>query len=208
MKILFIGPQCSGKGTQAEMLSKQLNIPYISTGNIFRENILGQTELGKLAKIYMSEGKLVPDEVTNNLVKNRFKNKDVEKGFILDGYPRNLSQAEFFNNVSPLDNVFEIDISDDEALLRILGRRSCKCGAVFHLKYNPPKKIGICDKCGGALFIRDDDKEEKIKERLRIYHQETKKLLDFYSEKGILIKINGEQPIQKVHKDIIRKLKI
>lgn len=205
MNILFIGPQGSGKGTQAEMLSKKLNIPYIATGNIFRENIVNKTGLGKMAKKFIDEGKLVPDEVTNNIAKDRLDKDDVKNGFIFDGYPRNLLQADFLDNIAKLDKVFEVYISDKEAIRRIAGRRSCKCGTVYHIEYNPPKVPDKCDKCGGELFIRDDDKEEKIKERLKIYHNETEKLIDYYTEKGILIKIDGEQPIAKVHKDIIEE---
>ncbi len=206
MNILFIGPQGSGKGTQAELLSKKLSIPYISTGNIFRENIVNETELGKMAKKFIDEGKLVPDEVTNNIVKDRLAKEDVKSGFIFDGYPRNLFQADFFDNIAKLDKVFEIYVSDKESIRRLADRRSCKCGAVYHLKYNPPKVPNKCDKCGGELFIREDDKEEKIKERLRIYHNETERLLNYYDKKGILITIDGEQPIAKVHSDVMGKV--
>ncbi|MFH1192439.1 MAG: adenylate kinase [bacterium] len=208
MNILFIGPQGSGKGTQVEMLSKKLNIPYISTGNIFRENIVNETELGKMAKKFINEGELVPDEVTNNIVEDRLSKDDVKNGFIFDGYPRNLLQADFLDNVAKLDKVFEIYISDKESIRRLADRRSCKCGAVYHLKYNPPVKPGLCDKCGEKLFIREDDKEEKIKERLKIYHKETEKILNYYDKKGILITIDGEQPIAKVHADVMEKLEV
>ncbi|MFH1029905.1 MAG: adenylate kinase [bacterium] len=204
MRILFIGPQGSGKGTQAEMLGKKLKIPYISTGNIFRENLAKGTELGRLAKKYMNEGKLVPDNVTNELVKDRLSWDDAKNGFILDGYPRNITQANFLTWIASLDKVFEVYISDKESLSRLSGRRSCReCGAIYHLTFNPPAKDGSCVKCGGKLYIREDDKAEKIKERLRIYHEETEKLIDYYSAKGILVKINGEQSIEKVHKDVM-----
>lgn len=204
MNILFIGHQGSGKGTQAEKLGEKLNIPYISTGNIFRENIAGETELGKLAKSYIDEGKLVPDSVTNDLIRDRLFWDDAKSGFILDGYPRNIAQADFLSGIASLDKVFEVYISDEESLSRLSGRRSCrKCGAIYHLKYNPPKEDGVCSKCGGDLYIRDDDKEDKIKERLRIYHEETEKLLDYYRDKGVLARIDGEQSIEKVHEDII-----
>lgn len=206
MNILFIGPQGSGKGTQAELLGKKLEIPYISTGNIFRDNIANKTKLGNLAVKYINAGKLVPDKITNDLIKNRLAENNVKSGFILDGYPRNIKQAKFLDNLAHLDTVFEVYISDKESILRISGRRSCKCGAVYHLKFNPPGKKGICPKCGEKLFIRDDDTPLKIKERLKIYHSETKKLLDYYGKKGILININGRQPIAKVHKDIVKIL--
>ncbi|MFH0856927.1 MAG: nucleoside monophosphate kinase, partial [bacterium] len=144
MKILFIGPQGSGKGTQAELLGNKSKIPYISTGNIFRDNIAEETKLGKLAIKYINAGKLVPDKITNDLVKNRLSHKDIKKGFILDGYPRNLKQAKFLDTIAKLDIVFEIYISDKESIFRISGRRSCKCGAVYHLKFNPPERKGFC----------------------------------------------------------------
>lgn len=208
MNVLFIGPQGSGKGTQAQLLSKKFSIPYISTGNIFRENISNKTDLGKLALKYIDKGKLVPDKVTNDLINSRLSSNDARKGFILDGYPRNLKQARFLDNIAKLDIVFEVYISDKESVFRIAGRRSCKCGAVYHVKFKPPKRKGICDKCGGRLFIREDDKKEKIMERLRIYHDETEKLLPYYEKQGVLMKINGEQAISKVHKDIIKQFKI
>lgn len=208
MNVLFIGPQGSGKGTQAQLLSKKLSIPYISTGNIFRENISNKTDLGKLALKYIDRGKLVPDKVTNDLINSRLSSNDARKGFILDGYPRNLKQARFLDNIAKLDIVFEVYISDKESVFRIAGRRSCKCGAVYHVKFKPPKKKGVCDKCGGRLFIRDDDKKEKIMERLKIYHEETEKLLPYYEKQGVLMKINGEQAISKVQKDIIKQFKI
>lgn len=207
MNILFIGPQGSGKGTQAELLGNKFKIPYISTGNIFRDNIAEETKLGKLAIKYINTGKLVPDKITNDLVKDRLSHKDIKKGFILDGYPRNIAQAKFLDTIAKLDIVFEIYISDKESIFRIGGRRSCKCGAVYHLKFNLPKKKNLCDKCGGKLFIREDDTPFKIRERLKIYHNETKKLLDYYGKKGVLITINGEQPIKKVHKDVEKEIK-
>jgi len=203
MNIIFIGPQGSGKGTQAEMLNKKLNIPYVSPGNIFRENISNKTELGKLAAEYINKGKLAPDSVTNDLVKDRLQNDDVKNGFILDGYPRNSVQAEFLDRIAKIDVVLEIYISDEEAVSRLAGRRSCKCGAVYHLKYNPPKEEGKCDKCGGTLFVRDDDKEKEIKERLSIYHNQTETLLDNYKN---LVRINGEQSIEDVHADILKEI--
>ncbi|MFH0853886.1 MAG: adenylate kinase [bacterium] len=203
-KILFIGPQGSGKGTQAEKLGVKLNIPYISTGNIFRENISKKTKLGNVAQNFINEGKLVPNDFTNNLVKDRISWRDARRGFILDGYPRNTAQADFLSGIASLDKVFEVYISDGESLSRLSERRSCrKCGAIYHLKYNPSTEEGVCSKCGGELYIREDDKEDKIKERLRIYHEETEKLIEYYRDKGILIRIDGEQSIEKVHEDIM-----
>ncbi|MFC1613485.1 adenylate kinase [Patescibacteria group bacterium] len=206
MKIIFIGPQGSGKGTQAEMLNKKLNIPYIYPGNILRENIANKTKLGKLVAEYLNNGKLAPNSVTNDLVKDRLEKDDVKNGFILDGYPRNLIQAEFLDKIAKADIVLEIYISDEEAVSRLSGRRSCKCGAIYHIKYNPPKQEGKCDKCGGALFVREDDKEDGIKERLSIYHNQTEPLLNNYKKQGILVRINGEQSIEDVHRDVLKEV--
>ncbi|PIY96341.1 MAG: adenylate kinase [Candidatus Kerfeldbacteria bacterium CG_4_10_14_0_8_um_filter_42_10] len=205
-KIVVFGPQGSGKGTQAEFLSKELNIPWISTGNIYRQNIKAQTELGKLANQYIIEGKLVPDQVTNRLVAERLKEKDAQAGFILEGYPRNRGQAETLDQMTQISAVLEIAISDEEAIRRISGRRVCTCGMTFHIDFNPPKQEGICDQCGKKLFQREDDQEETIRQRLAIYHQNTEPLLKEYLKRGILIRVNGEQGISEVKKEIFQKM--
>ncbi len=205
MKIALIGPPASGKGTQAELLSKELKLPLISTGNLFRWQIRRKTKLGKMIEEIVNRGDLVPDEIVNKIIKKETKNK---RNFILDGYPRNLNQAIFLDSITSLDYVLEIWISDQEALKRLTLRRVCQCGKTYHLIYNPPKNEEICDECGRTLFIREDDQKEKVLKRLEIYHQQTKPLIDFYQKKGILVKINGEQPIKDVFSEILIKLKL
>lgn len=205
-RIIVFGPQASGKGTQAEILSQELKVPWISTGEIFRQNIQKQTDLGKLASQYLNKGKLVPDDVTNQLVAKRLKGTDILKGFVFDGYPRNRAQADALEGMTKIEVALEIWISDKEAIMRISGRRVCQCGMIYHIKFNPPKKESICDQCGAELIQREDDKEEAIKQRLAIYHQDTEPLLKLYLAKGILIRINGEQPIPKVTREIFQKL--
>jgi adenylate kinase len=196
MRILIIGPQGSGKGTQAKKLAEEFELKHISTGDIFRENIKGGTELGKLAKSYIDKGQLVPDDVTNKIVADALKGKD---NFILDGYPRNMGQAEFLDSVTHLDYVIEVKLEDEDVLLRLSGRRTCKeCGEIYHLNYKPSKRAGKCDFDDGDLFQRDDDKADAINKRLDIYHNETEPILEHYREKKVLISINGDQPIEKV----------
>ena len=202
--IILFGPQGSGKGTQADVLSGKFNIPHISTGDIFRENIKNGTELGKQVEKLTSNGILVPDEVTNEIVKERFKENDCENGFVLDGYPRNLNQAKFLEEVKKIDLALEVWISDDEAVMRITGRRTCsKCGTVYHLKFNPPKEDGVCDKDGEKLIIRDDDKEEAVRARLKIYHEQTEPLIEYYKEKGVYERVDGMPPILEVTEQIM-----
>jgi adenylate kinase len=200
MKMLIVGPQGSGKGTQAKKIAEAFELDHISTGDIFRENIKGQSELGKLAKSFIDKGQLVPDDVTNKIVADALKGKD---NFILDGYPRNMLQAEFLDSVTHLDYVIEVQLDDEDVLLRLSGRRICKeCGEIYHLNFKTPKKAGKCDFDDGELFHRDDDKADAINKRLDIYHNETEPLLEHYKEKNILITINGDQPIGKVFEDI------
>jgi adenylate kinase len=204
MKIVMLGPQGSGKGTQAAKIAEQFDVPHISTGDIFRENIKNQTELGILAQTYTNEGRLVPDELTNRMVADRLGK---EKGFVLDGYPRNSSQARALDEITHLDHVISIEISDNEAVRRISGRRTCEsCGEVFHNVYKKPAENGVCDLCKGKLVQRQDDSEEIVRRRLEIYHEKTKPLVDYYRNEDILIEIEGEQPIEKVFKDIVAAL--
>lgn len=205
-KIVFFGPQASGKGTQAEFLSSKLNLPNISVGNLFRNHIKNQTKLGKTAEGYINQGKLVPPKIVNEMTIDRLKESDCKNGFILDGYPRNLDQFNAFEKFTKITHAIEVWISDEEAIRRLSGRRSCSCGEIYHIKYNPPRIKNICDKCGGGLYIRDDDTPEAIKMRLKIYHKETEPLIKLYQEMGVHIKINGEQSIVKVNKDIMRRL--
>jgi methionyl aminopeptidase len=205
MKIVLIGPPGSGKGTQAELMSKKMNFFLISPGNIFRWHIKNKTELGEKIKKVIEKGELVSDEIVNQIIKKEIETKE---NYILDGYPRNLNQAKFLDLITEIDYVLEIWISDQEALKRLTLRRVCQCGKTYHLIYNPPKKDEICDECKRKLFIRDDDKKENVIKRLKIYHQETEPLLDYYQKESTVIKINGQQPIQDVFEEIIKKINL
>jgi len=202
-KLLFIGPQGSGKGTQAAIISKHLNIPHISTGDIFRS--LGG-ELKEQVDAIINKGNLVPDELTLKILKQRISQHDCNHGFILDGFPRNLNQAHLLDNITKIDQVIEISISDEEALKRLGGRVNCEnCKTGYNLITEPkPKHPTICDKCGGKLIQRADDNKEAIKKRLHTYHQETEPILNKY--KHITIKINGEQDIEEITKEILNQL--
>jgi adenylate kinase len=206
--LIIIGPQGCGKGTQAELLSKKLGIPHISTGDIFREMREKDTPLGHKIKDLIDNGKLVPDEITDEIVMHRLSEKDTKKGYILDGFPRKLSQAEFLDSHAKIDKVIVLKVADNESVRRISARRVCsKCHEGYNTIYIKPKKAGICDKCGGKLVVRDDDKPAAVKERLKKYHEATEPLLKFYEKKDILLKINGEQSIKDVFNDIVKKLK-
>src|SRR3989338_5933547 len=206
LRIILIGPQGSGKGTQAELLMKKFAIPQISTGNILRDNMEKGTELGKVVRQNINEGKLVPDEVTIGIVKERLGRPDCRDGFILDGFPRNLVQADGLKKISNVDMVIEIYVPDRESIKRISGRRTCKkCNAVYHVFYNPPKIQEIFDKCGSRLVQREDDREDTIRKRLELYHKETKPLVNFYKNKHI--KIDGVNSIENVFEKILEELK-
>jgi adenylate kinase len=207
-RIVIIGPQGSGKGTQAITLADKYKIANISTGVMFREAIKNQTDLGLAVKAIIDRGDLVPDELTNELVKERLTKLDSANGFILDGYPRNLAQAEYLLSHQQLTHVLEIWISDEEAVKRISGRRMCSCGATYHLKFHPPAVAGKCDRCGSDLFQRDDDVEISVLQRLKIYHQETESIISFFHKKGLHYRINGEQSIPEVSQDIYAILDI
>lgn len=205
MKILIIGPQGSGKGTQANIISKKFNIPHVSTGDAFREMAAKQTPIGLKAKTFWEKGNLVPDDITNNLVKERLRQDDCNKGFILDGYPRTLEQAKELDKNAKIDKVIELKLSDDEAIKRISSRRTCqKCGEVYNVVSNPPKKKDVCDKCGGKLVQRDDDTVEKIKKRLETYHNQTKVILEHYKSK--VVSIDGSKGIDDISREIFSKL--
>ena len=200
MKIVLLGPPGAGKGTQAEVLQKKLLIPHISTGDMFRAAIQNGTEMGLAAKRYMDEGKLVPDDVTVGIIEDRIAQPDCADGFLLDGFPRTLAQAaaldELLAGRGGLDAVINISVPLDKLIVRLTGRRMCrKCGAIYHLLYNAPEKEDICDACGGTLYQRDDDREETVKNRLQIYEAQTAPLIAYYSEKGLLHTVNGDQPI-------------
>jgi len=210
MKIIIFGPQGSGKGTQAELIARRHAWPYISTGDIFRYNLKNQTELGQKVAEYINAGHLVPDELTNKIVHNRLEQPDCSVGFVLDGYPRNKTQLEFLAKITKVDLAIAIELTDAEAIARLAGRLACKCGLSYHPQNNPPKNRGICDKCGGELFRRDDDTPEAIQKRLEIYHAETEPLLAIYEKAGILRRVDGSKSIEGVYEqieDIFKKLK-
>lgn len=212
MKIILVGPPGVGKGSQAELLQNYYNVKHVSTGNMFRENLKNNTKLGILARSYMDKGKLVPDSITNDMVDERLSRKDVEKGFLLDGYPRNKNQAisldKYLEKYNHKLNCVLLLVADDDVLInRISGRRVClNCGLVFHIVSKKPKKDGICDGCGNKLIQRSDDTVETIKTRLDIYHKQAKQLIDHYKEKGLIVEINGELPIDEGFKQIVSKL--
>ena len=212
MRIILLGPPGAGKGTQAAGIVEKYNIPHISTGDIFRKNIKEGTDLGKKAKEYIDQGLLVPDELTVGLVTDRVSQADCVNGFMLDGFPRNVAQAqqlgEYLNSVNlSLDKVINIEVDKNILVGRAVGRRICKsCGATYHVEFNPPKVDGICDVCGGELYQRADDNEETVSKRIQVYLDETKPLADYYSKEGIIANINGEQSIDKVFADIVDAL--
>ena len=204
MKIIMLGAPGAGKGTQAKQIAEHFGIPHISTGDIFRANIKNGTELGKKAKEYMDQGALVPDELTCDLVVDRIGQDDCKNGFVLDGFPRTIPQAEALEKAltakgESMDYAIDVDVPDDAIIGRMSGRRAClNCGATYHIVTIPPKKEGICDKCGEPLVQRDDDKEETVKNRLTVYHDQTQPLINFYQDKGILRSVDGTRPMDEV----------
>ncbi len=206
MKIILLGPPGSGKGTQAKLLAEKLKVPHISTGEIFRENIKKQTEMGIQVKSILDAGDLVPSEITDVMVKNRLAEVDCANGFILEGYPRNLHQCEALDTMTKLDKAININVSDEEVTKRLSARRTCsKCKKIYNLDFNPPKVEGKC-KCGGDLILRDDDKPEVITNRLNVYHESAIPILEFYKTKGILVDVNGEVGLENVLTEILNKL--
>lgn len=212
MNLLIMGPPGAGKGTQAEVLVKELNITHISTGDMFRAAIKEGTEMGKKAKEFMDAGQLVPDEVVVGMVKERLAKPDCQNGFLLDGFPRTLAQADALSDTLDkasivLDGVINVAVPRDRLLARLTGRRICRsCGASLHVVFNPPKQEGVCDNCGGELYQRDDDNEATVSSRLDVYEAQTQPLIDYYAQKGKLININGDQDIKKVLADILASL--
>ncbi|ACB83814.1 adenylate kinase [Natranaerobius thermophilus] len=208
MRIILMGPPGAGKGTQAEKLSKELDVPHIATGDIFRKAVSEGTELGKEAKSYMDAGQLVPDDVVIGIVEERLKKPDCHEGFILDGFPRTVTQAEALDKVlsdNPLTAAVYIDVSKDELIDRLSGRRICrKCGKSYHIKFNPPQVRGVCDEDEGELYQRDDDNEETAKERLEVYLENTQPLVEYYQDRGILKKIDGTKSPEEVFRDILK----
>ena len=208
MNLILLGAPGAGKGTQAELLTQQLGIPAISTGNMLREAMANGTELGMKAKKYMDEGALVPDELILSIVADRVAQPDCAKGFILDGVPRTIGQAEALDKAGVrFDHVVSIEISDEEIEARMEGRRVCsKCGAPYHIKAKPPKQEGVCDSCGGPVVQRDDDKPETVRGRLEVYHSETEPLKDYYKEKGILNVVDNQPTIAGTTEVILEAL--
>ena len=208
MKVIMLGAPGAGKGTQAVRVASAYQIPHISTGDIFLANIKGGTELGKKAKEYMDAGKLVPDELVCDLVVDRIKKEDCKNGYVLDGFPRTIPQAEALDKAveaigEKVDFAVNIDVPDEAIITRMSGRRAClTCGATYHIEYNPPKKADICDTCGSALVLREDDKPETVKTRLNVYHEQTQPLIDYYTGKNILVTVDGTQNMDKVFSDI------
>ena len=209
MKLVILGPPGAGKGTQAEYIVKRYNIPHISTGDIFRENIKNNTELGKKAKSYMDKGLLVPDDLVNALVEDRLNKDDAKEGFLLDGFPRTVAQAVSLDSIldkndDKLTKVINISVDPEILIERAVGRRVCKtCGMTYHVKFNPPKEEGVCDKDGTKLIQRDDDTEETVKTRISVYFDQTAPLIDYYRAQNLLIDIDGAKDIDKVFDDIV-----
>ena len=213
MRLILVGPPGAGKGTQAVHLAAHFGIPHISTGDIFRANIKGETELGKLAKSYMDAGNLVPDSVTNEMLKDRLTQSDAASSFLLDGYPRNVGQAEFLAEVLKekslsLDSVLELSIPNEEIIKRLSGRRTCRnCGASSHVIFEKPKVDGVCDNCGGELYQRDDDKEEVVINRLKVYSEQTEPIIEFYRNLGLLKVISAVGDVSEISANAIAALK-
>ena len=209
MKIIMLGAPGAGKGTQAKMIAEKCGIPHISTGDIFRANIKNGTELGAKAKEYMDKGLLVPDELVCDLVVDRIQQADCEKGYILDGFPRTIPQAEALENAlnaieQKLDYAIDIDVPDENIINRMSGRRACVgCGATYHVVFNPTKVEGKCDVCGESLILRDDDKPETVKKRLDVYHTQTQPLIDYYTTQGVLKTVDGTRDLNEVFQEIV-----
>lgn len=204
MKIIMLGAPGAGKGTQAKMLADKYKIPHVSTGDIFRANIKNGTELGTKAKVYMDQGMLVPDELTCDLVVDRIKQDDCKDGYILDGFPRTIPQAECLDKAldalnDKIDFAVNVEVPDENIIRRMSGRRAClSCGRTYHIVYNPPKEEGICDECKKELVLRDDDKPETVEKRLKVYHEQTQPLIDYYRNKGVLAEVDGTRDMKEV----------
>ncbi len=209
MKIVMLGAPGAGKGTQAQMLAKKYDIPHVSTGDIFRMNIKNGTELGMEAKKYMDQGLLVPDELTVRILLDRVAKDDCKNGYVLDGFPRTIPQANVLEEAltklgDKIDYAVNVDVPDENIIRRMGGRRAClACGATYHIEHVPPKKEGICDKCGQELVLRDDDKPETVKNRLQVYKEQTQPLIDFYTERGVLHNVDGTKDMNEVFEAIV-----
>ena len=212
MKIIMLGAPGAGKGTQAKMIAEKFGIPHVSTGDIFRANIKNGTELGKEAKQYMDKGLLVPDELTVKILLDRVAEDDCKNGYVLDGFPRTIPQAEVLDKAltelgEKVDYAINVDVPDENIIKRMSGRRACvTCGATYHVVHIPPKKEGICDTCGSNLILRDDDKPETVKNRLEVYHKQTQPLIDYYTNKNILKTVDGTVDMKDVFASIVNIL--
>ena len=212
MKIIMLGAPGAGKGTQAKKIAAKYGIPHISTGDIFRANIKNGTELGKKAKTYMDQGLLVPDELVVDLVVDRVSQDDCTKGYVLDGFPRTIPQAEALDKAleakgQKMDYAIDVDVPDENIVKRMGGRRACvKCGATYHVVFAAPKTEGVCDTCGEDLVLRDDDKPETVQKRLGVYHEQTQPLIDYYKKQGILKEVDGSVDMEDVFKEILKIL--
>lgn len=209
MKIVMLGAPGAGKGTQAKKIADKYQIPHISTGDIFRANIKSGTDLGLKAKSFMDQGLLVPDEITIGMLMDRIKQDDCENGYVLDGFPRTIPQAESLTKAlmafgQKIDYAIDIDVPDENIISRMSGRRACvTCGATYHIVFAPPAKEGICDVCGSQLILRDDDKPETVQKRLAVYHDQTKPLIDYYRNEGVLAEVDGTQEMETVFQSIV-----
>ena len=212
MKIIMLGAPGAGKGTQAMKIAEKYQIPHISTGDIFRANIKEGTELGKKAKSYMDQGQLVPDELTLELIMDRFQNPDCANGYVLDGFPRTIPQAEALTEAlakkgETIDYAINVEVPDENIINRMGGRRAClACGATYHIVYAPTKVEGVCDRCGEKLVLRDDDKPETVKKRLDVYHAQTQPLIEYYTKQGKLAEVDGTQSMEDVFNAIVKIL--
>jgi adenylate kinase len=210
--IILLGPPASGKGTQAARLEDKLEIPHVASGDLFRYNLKNETELGLKAKTYMDKGELVPDDVTIAMVLDRLSREDCDDGALLDGFPRTIPQAEALNRAlaeegESIDLVLNIQVPEDVLIKRVTGRRLCRqCGASYHLEYKPPEEPGVCDKCGGELYQRDDDTKETARKRLEVYREQTQPLVDYYSAKDLLVNIDGDQSIDEVTESLLEAI--
>lgn len=208
MKIIMLGAPGAGKGTQAKKIAEKYGISHISTGDIFRANIKDGTELGRKAKEYMDQGSLVPDELTIGMLMDRIQMEDCKEGYVLDGFPRTIPQAESLKDAlsergQKIDYAINVDVPDENIINRMAGRRACiSCGATYHIVYNPSKVPDVCDVCGARLVLRDDDKPETVKKRLSVYHDQTQPLIEYYKETGVLVNVDGTQELNKVFSDI------
>lgn len=212
MKIIMLGAPGAGKGTQAKKIAAKYQIPHVSTGDIFRANIKNGTELGMKAKSYMDAGGLVPDEITIGMLLDRIHEADCENGYVLDGFPRTIPQAESLTQAlagmdEKIDYAVNVDVPDENIISRMSGRRAClNCGATYHIVYNPPKQEGVCDVCGDKLVLRDDDKPETVQKRLSVYHDQTQPLIEYYEKAGVLKQVDGTQDMEAVFQDIVKIL--